>query len=192
MNESLCRSIILSVITCVMMSLSAQPNNPAGYQEDAYAFMDWFSCHDPIHWDETGHTPARIAKQLAKWDSELFMPTDSVQEIPGAIFGVGPLRAISGIDSLLGENDVVEMEAASKHAQAKLIRNLSCLNRIKKSKGKPIYWYYWPLFSKDRNKVLFRYGYWCGSTCGYGGTYILRRDGAAEWKVEECLGRWIS
>lgn len=187
------RFVMIGVVLRLAPSVFAQAEETISYTNDAYAFMDWFSCHEPTLWGDPGHSEAPIVKQLAKWDRELFMPADSAEEIPQFIFGIGPLRAIAGIDSLFNENELVEMEReAAEHARTGLTRNLRCLNRVKRYKGKPVYWYYWPLFSQDRNRVLFRFGYWCGKTCGYGGSYVLQRVGEAEWKVVRSLGNWMS
>jgi hypothetical protein len=186
------RFAFLGCMWSMAVSAFAQSIDKVNYSEAAYAFMDWFSCHDTIDFD-SNYRISPVSNHLAIWDTELFLPADSGEEDPWALSGIGPLRAIPGIDSLFSEDDMAEMaREASNHAHARLQRNLACIKRGGKTRNKAVHWYYWPLFSKDRNMVLFRYGYRCGNTCGYGGTYVFRRVEGTEWRVTRSLGTWMS
>nr|WP_322622965.1 hypothetical protein [uncultured Flavobacterium sp.] len=48
-----------------------------------------------------------------------------------------------------------------------------------------------PLFSEDREMVVIRLSYSCGSLCGYGGIYVFKKEDDI-WKPFTAIDQWMS
>lgn len=54
------------------------------------------------------------------------------------------------------------------------------------------YHYSLPLFSKDKQYVIVKRDYYCGSLCAYGGYFIYRRLDKNTWEFVTIINPWIS
>lgn len=49
-----------------------------------------------------------------------------------------------------------------------------------------------PIFIRNKTEVAVKIGYCCGSLCGEGRTYILKRNNEGRWFVIETFDNWVS
>jgi hypothetical protein len=58
------------------------------------------------------------------------------------------------------------------------------------TRGKKVWQFSTPLFTRDMNRVVINIGWYCGPACGQGCTYIFRRE-KKRWANEQKIGCWM-
>jgi hypothetical protein len=58
------------------------------------------------------------------------------------------------------------------------------------TKGKKVWQFSTPLFTRDMNRVVINIGWYCGPACGQGCTYVFRRE-KKKWATEQKVGCWM-
>jgi hypothetical protein len=166
--------------------------------KEIYDFLNWMTQTDKKHGEEPRLRRKQIYYKILTWDTTNFISKDTalLNKYPFFDFdGQYLFQRRAGTDTIFRSADriflfqqFIAIKDTIWHegfSNSKLIKN-------KNQKRPNRYYYSVPLFSLDKNYVIIRRQYYCGSLCAYGGFYIYKKINKGKWKYITSVNTWIS
>ena len=137
----------------------------------------------------------KIDPKIISWDSLHFIKPDSLPEHDFLVSFTYLFQEKNVLDTIFKDEDkeyLFEQFKASKDStwQSKIPK--ATISNRKNKRRSNRYYYSIPLFSKDKNYVIIKREYYCGSLCAHGGYFIYRTLNENSWELVKVINGWMS
>ena len=137
----------------------------------------------------------KISKNISNWDSLNFIKPDSLSDYDFSLTFFYLFQEKNELDTIFRNEDRRYLFEQFKSCKDSTWKNKIPKAAItsRKNKRRPNRYYYSiPLFSKDKNYVIIKREYYCGSLCAHGGYFIYKRLDKNSWELMKIVNGWIS
>ena len=163
--------------------------------KEIYDFLNWMTKTEKKYDEEPFLKRKNIHYKMSSWDTANFVRTDTIKNPYSEFDRQYLFKKRGGSDTIFKTVDrkyLLQQYFAIKDTiwhngfkNSKLTKN--------KSQVRPNRYYYSvPLFSVDKNYVVVRKTYYCGSLCAYFGYYIYRKKDKVNWEFVTCINCGMS
>ena len=189
------RTFILTIIILVGHLSFGQTYSSLTTDKEIYDFLNWMTKTEKKYDEEPFFKRKNIYYKMSSWDTANFVRTDTIKNPYSEFDRQFLFKKRGGSDTIFKTADrkyLVQQYFAIKDTiwhngfkNSKLTKN--------KSQVRPNRYYYSvPLFSVDKNYVVVRKTYYCGSLCAYFGYYIYRKIDKDNWEFVTCINCGMS
>jgi hypothetical protein len=183
--------IIFFLLFFVQFPLFAQTYSSTTSDKEIYEFLNYITQNEKKHGEESLFQKKRVHYRIDSWDSTNFIRDTSKYESWDSWNYL--FKRETAMDSIFSKSDkdyffqqflgVKDSVWHKEFSHSKLVKQQVKPNR---------YYYSVPLFSLDKQYVMVKKEYYCGSLCAYGGVYVYARDGKSGWRLLMVLNSWMS
>ena len=137
----------------------------------------------------------KIYYKISDWDTLNFIKHDTLNDYDLSVVFLYLFKEKNSLDTIFDEEDKKYFFEQFANIKASIWDHKFPNGKItdKKNKKKPDRYYYsLPLFSKNKNYVIIKREYYCGSLCAHGGYFIYRKLDKKTWSLVTVVNGWIS
>ena len=185
----------LIILICInflgLQKINAQTYSSVTTDKEIYAFLNWMTKNEKKYKEEPKIKPKQVYNKIKKWEIENFVPNskDTEKLIKDPYFYDYDLNYLfqkrPGTDTIFKKPDrtyLIQQFVSIKDSIWHLKFSKSKLLKKKNQKRPNYYSFSIPLFSINKQYVIVRKSYHCGSLCAYRGYYIYKKINNHKWK----------
>jgi hypothetical protein len=189
------RLFITTIIVFVAQFSFGQTYSSLVSDKEIYDFINWMTKAEKRHYEEPFFKRKNIYYKVLTWDTSNFVRTDSIKN-PYSEFDYQYIfKRRGGSDTIFSAADrryLLKQYFSIKDTIWHKGFKKSKLTKNKRQVRPNRYYYSIPLFSLDKNYVVIRKTYYCGSLCAYFGYYIYRKTDKDHWELVTCINCGMS
>jgi hypothetical protein len=165
--------------------------------KEIYDFLNWMTKNSGRNYEEPKLSMKHISYFIMSWDTANFIAKDTalIKKYPYMDMQY-IYRHEEGLDTMFSQYDRDYLFKQFTSIKDTIWHNKfsnSTLHFKRKQVRVNIYYYSIPLFSADKNYVIVRQNYYCGSLCANGGYHVFRwLGGKKKWEYVTSVNTWMS
>jgi hypothetical protein len=188
--------LLLLILFSISVKGLSQTYSSVISDEEIKSFFEWeISSTDSYSEESFFSIKRKISSEISKWDSLNFIKPDSLDENDFSVRFLYLYQNMNSLDSILKSEDkdffLQQFSAVGDSIWRFTIPRSKFINTKSKTHFTG-YHYSIPLFSKNKNIVIIKKVFGCGSLCAYGGYYIYEKTDNNSWRLLKVINSWMS
>lgn len=189
------RTFILTILILIGDLSFGQTYSSLTTDKEIYAFLNWMTKTEKKYDEAPFLKRKNIYYKMSSWDTANFVWTGTIKNSNSELDHQYLFKKKGGSDTIFKTVDRAFLLQQYFSIKDSIWHNRFKNSKLTKNKRqiKPNRYYYSvPLFSVDKNYVVVRKTYYCGSLCAYFGYYIYRKIDKVSWELVTCVNCGMS